>query len=284
MPRQATGSQSRRYCWTLNNPTDAEIAALESLTTAEVTYSVYGREVGQNGTPHLQGYTIFRNKCRLGGAKRLLGTDRVHIEHARGTDAEAADYCKKDGEFREIGELPVSHRGMRSDLIAVQASIDAGQTLGEVAASHFGTYIRYHRGLDRYVSLRAIQRSWRTQVVYFWGPPGTGKTRTAYDEANRLCGGSVVFLSDPTLQWFDGWCSNTKGAILDDFDGRPGLPLLLRLFDRYPMRVPIKGSFLEWNPRIVWITSNYSLEHWYGAQGTHYEALLRRIDEIRYFE
>jgi len=275
------GSRStKRWCWTLNNYTDAEVASLNAVSTDSVTYLVYGREVGESGTPHLQGYVVLRRRLRLGGVKRLLGIDRGHFEIARGDDGAASDYCKKDNDFVEIGELPVDHSGSRTDLVSMQASIDAGESIRSVAEAHFGTYIRYFRGIERYQSLRAIPRSWRTQVVYFWGPPGSGKTRAAYDEAQRLCGGSVCFVHDQTLQWFNGWCPNTKGVILDDFDGRPSIALLLRLFDRYPLQVPVKGSYLEWNPRIVWITSNYSIDYWYGASGTHYEALLRRIDDV----
>lgn len=275
---------SKRYVWTLNNYTNDELTHLEGISDNDVQYLVYGKEVGAGGTPHLQGFVVLRSRLRLGGVKRVLGLQRGHIEVARGSDEQAADYCKKEHDYREVGSLQGTGQGARNDLAQMQKMLDAGEDLRDVASAHFGSFLRYNRGIERYVSLRAVPRDWRTQVIYLWGPPGSGKTRGAYDEAKRLCGGSVCFLSDPTLGWFDGWRQNCKGVILDDFDGRPSISLLLRLFDRYPMRVSVKGAYYEWNPRIVWVTSNYSLEHWYGNQGEHYQALLRRIDEIKHLQ
>jgi hypothetical protein len=49
-------------CWvfTLNNPTGEEEGQVQELEKrAEVTVMVGGREVGEMGTPHLQGYIEF---------------------------------------------------------------------------------------------------------------------------------------------------------------------------------------------------------------------------------
>lgn len=47
---------ARNYCFTLNNPTDREIEALQA---ADTKYVVYQHERGENGTHHLQGYVVF---------------------------------------------------------------------------------------------------------------------------------------------------------------------------------------------------------------------------------
>lgn len=46
---------SRRFAWTLNNPTDVEIKIIKDHAT-RFTYLVYGHEKGESGTHHLQGY------------------------------------------------------------------------------------------------------------------------------------------------------------------------------------------------------------------------------------
>lgn len=102
---------SRRYCFTLNNWTPQEETALADLD--HVKYLVYGRETGESGTPHLQGFVIFDNSISLQVAKQRIG-NRAHLEVARGKSSQAADYCKKDGDFVEYGELP-SQQGKRSD-------------------------------------------------------------------------------------------------------------------------------------------------------------------------
>ena len=100
-------SKAKRWCFTLNNPSQGEQDLVEqSLTSPHVKYGVYGKETGESGTPHLQGYVIFVSEKRLTQAKSLLGTGRLHLEVAKGTPQQASDYCKKDGDWKEFGKLP----------------------------------------------------------------------------------------------------------------------------------------------------------------------------------
>lgn len=111
---------SRRWCFTLNNYTDEDKARLDSL---ECVYLVYGFEVAPTtGTPHLQGFVIFSAGKRLTFLKNAL-TDRFHFEAARGTSQQAADYCKKDGNFVERGVFPAS-AGKRTDIDAILGWLD----------------------------------------------------------------------------------------------------------------------------------------------------------------
>lgn len=93
-----------RYCFTLNNFDNDDQARLRALG-ASVKYLVFGRETGTSGTPHLQGFVVFNTSTRFASAKRAIG-QRAHLEAARGTNAQASDYCKKDGDFEEFGSLP----------------------------------------------------------------------------------------------------------------------------------------------------------------------------------
>lgn len=107
-------SLAKRWCFTLNNPTDDELFLHsvhgESVTAepddSEFSYFIFGQETGENGTPHLQGFFILRSKRRLNQIKALPGFARAHLEVARGSPKQAADYCKKDGNFSEFGVLP----------------------------------------------------------------------------------------------------------------------------------------------------------------------------------
>lgn len=277
-------SQSRRYCFTLNNYTVEEYNGITGASGDNlVRFIIVGKETGQSGTPHLQGYVEFTRPVRINRVKTLLGTQRVHLEAARGSAESNIDYCsKEDNDPYQSGEPGRQSQGRRTDLLAVQATLDQGGTMRDVAEAHFGTFLRMHKGISLYIELRTVPRDWRTQVVYVWGPTGSGKSRFVHADSQKLCPQSVCWLPDQSLKWFDGYYGGTKGVVLDDFDGTAPITLLLRLFDRYPMKVPVKGGFQEWNPRIVWITSNYSLEHWYGNHGEHYNALLRRFDDIQY--
>lgn len=99
-------NKAKRWCFTLNNYTDGEVELLDQLLQSDhVSYGVYGFETGESGTPHLQGFIIFEQEKRLAQVKRIV-SERAHFEVARGTPVQAADYCKKDGDFKEYGTCP----------------------------------------------------------------------------------------------------------------------------------------------------------------------------------
>ncbi len=97
--------KSRGWCFTLNNYTPDDTAGLASLSGSS-KYLVFGREVGESGTPHLQGYVFFANPRALAGVSKLI--PRAHLEPSRGTPRQASDYCKKGDDYVEHGEHPFS--------------------------------------------------------------------------------------------------------------------------------------------------------------------------------
>jgi len=96
-------SRIRNFCFTWNNyPVDAE----SKLTwLPRVKYLVAGREVGESGTPHLQGFVYFSEQKTLSAAIKLL--PGCHVEVSKTLD-EAIAYCKKDGDYFEVGIPPIS--------------------------------------------------------------------------------------------------------------------------------------------------------------------------------
>jgi len=69
-------------------------------------YLVYGFEVGEEGTPHIQGYVQFKKRLRFNQVKQMVG-GRAHLdeEYQNSTPVANQTYCKKDGNFREFGQL-----------------------------------------------------------------------------------------------------------------------------------------------------------------------------------
>lgn len=99
-------AQARRWCFTLNNYTDAEVTQIrEACRGSQISYAVFGKETGESGTPHLQGYLSLARSQRLSFLRRFI-SGRAHFEQSRGSPEQASEYCKKDGDFEEFGTLP----------------------------------------------------------------------------------------------------------------------------------------------------------------------------------
>lgn len=98
--------RSKRWSITLNNYTEEEEQMLQSLVSqGTVRYLVYGREVGANGTRHLQMYLETHGKMSPSSIKRLPGLTRCHVEKSRGSSQSNRDYCtKEDPNFYEEGK------------------------------------------------------------------------------------------------------------------------------------------------------------------------------------
>lgn len=136
---------AKNWCFTLNNWSQQEQDHIhERAQSALITYLVSGREVGDNGTPHLQGFVVFADRKSLTQAKSILGA-RLHLEVTRSSVANAANYCKKDGDYDEFGSPPVG-QGRRTDWDAYTQWVrDLGRVPSdlEVAGNFPSLYARY---------------------------------------------------------------------------------------------------------------------------------------------
>ncbi len=150
--------RSRRWCFTINNPTQEDVDKIERFhRETGFQYCVFGIEEGASGTRHYQGFLILSAPQRLGYLRREFN-DRAHYEQARGTSLQAANYCKKDGNFQELGQLP-QQQGKRTDIDAFKEWAKAQEeTPSERAiANEFpALYLRY--GPERVVSMVAHLR------------------------------------------------------------------------------------------------------------------------------
>lgn len=246
-------SRSKYWCFTLNNPTEEELSCVKALgEEGQASYLIFGREKGDNGTPHLQGYIEFARKIRRGGVKKLPGLGRAHLEVRRGTAEEASRYCQKENDFQIYGDMAVSEQGARNDLLACKLLIDGGGSEQELWDTHFGCAVRYHKAFREYRNLKTPRALRDVKVYVLVGEPGTGKTRFVWE---REGAGALWINSCPSLKWFDGY-GGEEAVLFDDYRGGADDSTLLRLLDRYPLKVAIKGGFVPWVPQRIYITSN----------------------------
>lgn len=92
----------RRFCFTLNNYTSTIYTRVLEFLTKNCERWIVGKEVGTNGTPHLQGYGEFKN------AKNIIYVSKeflfnAHVSKANGNKENNYKYCSKDGIFEAGG-------------------------------------------------------------------------------------------------------------------------------------------------------------------------------------
>ena len=87
---------AKRWCFTLNNYTEEDLCAIVPALELKGHKVILGKEVGESGTPHLQGFISLKTKCR----PMSLGLPKaIHWEKAKGTDEQNLKYCSKDGDL-----------------------------------------------------------------------------------------------------------------------------------------------------------------------------------------
>lgn len=91
---------SKYWCFTLNNYTLEILETLETMFKDRCDKYIIGKEVGEQGTPHLQGYIECKNKIR---PVETFKIKEIHWEKRKGTSKEAATYCMKEKNYKHKG-------------------------------------------------------------------------------------------------------------------------------------------------------------------------------------
>lgn len=115
-------SRAKHWCFTMNNYTNDNVEFILS-NSEHFDYVIFGKEVGESGTPHLQGFVSFPNRVRRNVCVEKIG--QAHFTVARKID-NAIEYCKKDNDFTEIGIKPNPMPGTRKDLDSFKEAVALG--------------------------------------------------------------------------------------------------------------------------------------------------------------
>lgn len=252
----------------------------------KMTYMVVGEEVGENGTPHTQGFVILKSRTRLSAMKKWM--PRAHLELMRGNSDQAADYCKKDGEYMEFGTFeyigPPQHVLSRDDRMkggrisaaryqrAIELSMkhDFKNLLKEMPDMYFRSYHTMKRiAMDHPINLSPLDK---LDNEWIYGLPGVGKSRIARAENP----GAYIKLHN---KWWLGY-KQEEVVIYDDLsrnDANWVGDMLKTWADHYPFPAETKGDGMVIRPKKIIITSNYTPDDLFSHDYDLCEAIKRRF-------
>lgn len=264
---QAGTGSYRSWFFTVNNYTENDYTAFINVSELlEYTWLVVGKEVGEQGTPHLQAAITLKKPMRFNAVRASYG-NRVHVEKIRNQKA-AFDYCKKEGDFFEDDNRK---QGKRTDIDKLIETVNTGATLRNVAIEHPREFIKYPHGVEKYFTIfhnTSRPDDW-TKLNHQWhfGPTSCGKTtyckqlaREEFGSANR-----VGDEEDDEIFWianieqsngFWNGYENQPVIIFDDI--RKNLMMFhlwLRVLDTNPMTINIKNSTRKLSSTRIYITA-----------------------------
>jgi hypothetical protein len=199
----------------LNNYTAQEVATLKN-GRLEIKYFIAGHEVGESGTPHLQCYFQLNKQVKITTMHKWPGWERMaEIQSARGTDEEASGYCKKDGNFWEIGERKkMGRKGARNDLASIQEAIDKGETYDNICETQFNTAAKFSKFIkervqarDSQSQLNSLRERYESSVLRPWQ---NALMDVVLEEANPR---KIHWLWEATGNVGKSWMANYMGAL-----------------------------------------------------------------------
>lgn len=179
---------SINWCFTVNNYTSTDEQLFQDLN---VRFIIYGRETGDNGTPHLQGFLQLEKKKRFTGMKKIH--PKAHWEPMRSTVHDCITYCSKQDQspFRK-GEPII--KGQRTDIASfVDAIEESPRTQKELIKTFPHVMARYpqfahtvQKTFHPRINKAKYPPRWPLQEfcsyvkpLVFIGAPGIGKTQYA---------------------------------------------------------------------------------------------------------
>lgn len=264
--------KARAFCFTLPNYTEEDEIQLAKLYDK---YLVYGKEeCPTTGTKHLQGYIVFNNPRSF---KAIAKKFKWHIEIAKGSADANFKYCTKSGVFVALGEPPSP--GERSDIKEIGKLVREGDFMGAIDKCENFQQLKFAEGLRKYY---LPNREFITEVRWYWGPTDCGKTRTIWEEVKA--DGRPWWTKLSKGCWFDSYIDQPL-VILDDLRADwMKFHDLLNLFDRYPLKLEVKGGITSFMAEIVWVSSPYPPEELYKERTQEdLKQLLRRVKTVREF-
>lgn len=95
-----TKKEVKKFCFTLNNWNEEEVNNIVKIAVSVLKCEyILGYEIGECGTPHIQGFLLLNKKKSWDSVLKSLNNKRIHLECAKGSIKENIAYCTKDNNF-----------------------------------------------------------------------------------------------------------------------------------------------------------------------------------------
>lgn len=273
------------FCFTLNNYTNDDDNNVQNYDKSELKYFLIGKEKGETGTPHYQGFISFKERKSkqyvIDYFTKLFGHNRTHIELCKGTAQQNVDYCSKGEKFIEYGTIPApaakaneSNKKRSYDFIQLCKKDE----IEKIENDYPDMLLRYHKTYNIIKSSSRPIPSHLDDVTgcLLWGPTETGKSETAYSYNPYK-----YKLGNAKQAPYD----NQEVFFIDELhieQVRHYWKEIMEITDRYVFEMDIKfGDIIKVRPKKVIFTSNDNLDEL--ASQVPYpqrEAFKRRFKEV----
>jgi len=240
---------------------------------------VVGREKGESGTAHLQGYVCLKHAITFSSLKKQF--PQLHIETAKGSPKQNQIYCTKDGDFFEIGQVP-------EDVGSAGAAASKARWAEILSSAESGDWDHLKREFpqvwvtmcEKLISKRIPNTTTidgDTQNEWWYGETGTGKSRLAWEKYGKLCYQKML------NKWWDGYDAQPI-VIIEEWSPKNEVTAsALKIWaDRYPFTAQIKGGVLQKiRPQKLIVISNYRLRDCF-PDNRDADPIARRFKEFEF--
>lgn len=289
-------SKHRNYVFTWNNWNTESIEKLKETFTKEITsFICWGEEIGEEGTPHLQGYLELNAPRPItflcGTTKKPKWLYGTRLDKRKGNQIEAINYCKKGDQSKEEWEESKSNgpnfglnakytelgiknkQGSRTDIDGIKEAAIRG---GMKEVTNIASNIQQVKLAEIFLRYHEPKRTEMPTIYWLHGPTNVGKSHWARQIA--LSHGYTeedIFDKDESKWFLDYDCH--KCTIFNDYRGCIKFCELLKICDKWAHSVECKGGSRQFNSPLIIFTSDRAPENCYRNVGD-VNQLIRRIE------
>lgn len=179
--------RSRNWSFTLNNYTEKHV---EKIMAQNIGKIIVGKETGNSGTKHLQGYLELTNPRTLTGLKKALEINEIHLEPSYKNRHANMNYCLKDNDIlrndfgliytgQDLPKLDDLYDWQKLILSIIDKPPDDRyvywfyEPVGNSGKSKFGKYLAFHHKVSLLTAtksadiLTAVDDKFTTYVLDF---------------------------------------------------------------------------------------------------------------------